>query len=250
MNTQYLEEIGLTQNEIKVYLALLEISPTTTGPLIDKSKINHSKIYLVLEKLIEKGLASYIIQGKVKKYSAASPERIKDYLAEKKRNVEAQEEEFEKILPQLNSIRKLAKDNSEAEIYKGWKGMETAYRMIREHLKEGDENYIFGASTGEAKEQTKRFFSRHIQEMIKKKIKQKIIFNEEARDYLPVYKQHPKLLFPRHLDHNTPAEINIWLDRTMIIILKKEPIVIIITDNAVADSFRAYFEVMWASAKP
>ena len=52
-----LEQIGFTKSEIKIYLALLKLGSSTTGPIITESKTANSKIYEVLEKLIEKGLS-------------------------------------------------------------------------------------------------------------------------------------------------------------------------------------------------
>ena len=54
VKTELLEEIGLTKSEIKVYLALLELGSSTTGPIVDKSKASSSKIYEILDKLMQK----------------------------------------------------------------------------------------------------------------------------------------------------------------------------------------------------
>ena len=53
MDTSILEKIGLKKSEIKVYLTLLELGSTKTGELTTKSKVSRSKIYEILEKLIE-----------------------------------------------------------------------------------------------------------------------------------------------------------------------------------------------------
>ena len=58
--------IGLTQREVKVYLALLKLGESTTGKIIQESGISSGKIYEILEKLIGKGLASYTIKEKTK----------------------------------------------------------------------------------------------------------------------------------------------------------------------------------------
>ena len=56
MDTKILKEAGLTEGEIKVYLGLLELGLSTTGPIIEKSRIARSIIYQILEKLMQKGL--------------------------------------------------------------------------------------------------------------------------------------------------------------------------------------------------
>ncbi|MBI2665760.1 hypothetical protein HYX12_04015 [Candidatus Woesearchaeota archaeon] len=50
MDIDLLRNIGLTDSEIKVYLALLELGSSTKGPIVDKSRVASSKIYELLEK--------------------------------------------------------------------------------------------------------------------------------------------------------------------------------------------------------
>ena len=87
MNEKLLEEIGLTKGEIKVYLTLLKLGETTTGKIIEEAGISSGKIYEILDKLIRKGLAGFIIKDKTKHFAAASPNRIVDYLREKESDI-------------------------------------------------------------------------------------------------------------------------------------------------------------------
>ncbi|MEK6887971.1 MAG: helix-turn-helix domain-containing protein, partial [Candidatus Aenigmatarchaeota archaeon] len=65
MDVSALEGIGLTNAEIKVYLALLELGATKTGLLIEKSGLQSSVVYSALARLMEKGLVSSIKEGKM-----------------------------------------------------------------------------------------------------------------------------------------------------------------------------------------
>ena len=244
-----LEEIGLTKNEIKIYLALLELGSTSTGAIIKKTGIHTSKVYDGLERLSEKGLVSHIVQANVKYFKVVSPDRFIDFLEEKKDNINKQKEEIRGIIPKLKSRQLSIGDLTEAEIFQGWKGMETVYRMLRDSLKKGDTNYVLGASKGEDEEKVRDFFTRHINFLGQKGIKQKIIFNEEARGNLPIYKEYPSLFQLRYMKNTTPAEINIWKDKTMVVILRKNPTVILINDQTVSDSFKEYFEQVWKQAR-
>ena len=58
-----LEWIGLNKSETKVYLSLLRLGASSTGPIINDSKTANSKIYEVLDKLIHKGLVSFLVSG-------------------------------------------------------------------------------------------------------------------------------------------------------------------------------------------
>jgi len=244
-----LEEIGLTKNEIKIYLSLLELGSTSTGAIIKKTGIHTSKVYDGLERLSNKGLVSHIVQSNTKYFKAVNPERLIEFLHDKKKQIDQQEDEIKSIIPQLKSRQLTVADLTEAEIFQGWKGMETVYRMLRDCLGKGDMNYVIGASKGEDEEKVREFFTKHINFLGQKEIRQKIIFNEEARGNLPIYKKYPKLFQLRYINNITPAEINIWSDKTMIVILRRNPTIILIHDQKVSDSFREYFDELWKFAK-
>ena len=95
MNLELLRNIGLTDSEIKVYLALIELGSSTKGPIVDKSKVASSKIYELLEKLMQKGLASYVIKSGVKYFESAPPLRLLDYIKEKESKLKQQEQQLQ-----------------------------------------------------------------------------------------------------------------------------------------------------------
>jgi len=61
MQLEILQRVGLTPGEAKIYLALLELGQSTTGPIVNKSKVSTSKTYKILERLENKGLVSHRI---------------------------------------------------------------------------------------------------------------------------------------------------------------------------------------------
>ena len=143
MNTAPLKEAGLTDGEIKVYLALLEIGSSTVGPILAKSGITRSIIYRILERLIKKGLVSYITKEKTKYYQAAQPDKLLDYIDNREKELKQNKNKVEKLIPQLILKQKSAK-KTEASIYEGFKGLITAYDKRYDKLKKGDEVVIYG----------------------------------------------------------------------------------------------------------
>ncbi len=96
-----LQRIGLTEGEIRVYTALLELGSSTTGKITKKSGISGSKVYEVLDRLGNKGLVTHVIINGVKHFEAANPERILDYLDEKEKQLEDEKKSIQKIIPEL-----------------------------------------------------------------------------------------------------------------------------------------------------
>ena len=71
-----LKEFGFSERESKVYIALLELGETTTGKISKMTRLNSSKIYDILERLIDKGLVSYVLKNKIKYFNALEPQNI------------------------------------------------------------------------------------------------------------------------------------------------------------------------------
>jgi sugar-specific transcriptional regulator TrmB len=246
-----LKSLGLTDSESKVYLALLKLGISSKTAIIKEAKIAPSKLYNILDKLADKGLVSMIIKDNVKNYSAANPSKIKEYLETKKEEIEKQQENLNSLLKKFENLQKEKINETKAEIYFGWKGMETVYSRIISELKEGQEAFVLGASAGTNKEKTKEFFIKYgIHSTIRKKANVKIIFDENSRDYVKEAEKESGIKYnKRFLQKSSPVEIAFTLGYTAIVILKEEPIIIVIQDKETSKSFIEYFNELWNIAK-
>lgn len=99
-------KIGLNQTEIDIYLTLLEYSRLTPANLGKITNINRSTVYAACFELIKKGLIEEDLSGKTKSYMALSPQRLKDYLGKRLREIRADELVIERIIPDLEQIPK------------------------------------------------------------------------------------------------------------------------------------------------
>jgi HTH-type transcriptional regulator, sugar sensing transcriptional regulator len=244
-----LRKIGLNDSEVKVYLALLRIGESKKSQIVKASGIAHSKIYVNLDKLIDKGLVSVINKNKINYYISAPVERVNDFLDEKKKEIETEQNLIAKIMPDLKLIQEKNSDKLKIEVFTGWKGMETAYSTMLNKLKLNGMMYTLGADKGFNWEKTKVFFRKYNTIFKSKKIKSKIIFNESARDYVrDMEKENKNKYDKKFLMKTTPVEISIAGNYTAIIMLKQEPVVILIKDNETAESFMIYFNELWKTA--
>ena len=124
MDAKILEDIGLTKGESKVYLALLLLGQTTTGPIVKKSGVTTSKSYKILDRLEEKGLVSHVYKNKVKHFKSAPPDKILALVNKQYLDVEKRKKEVERIIPELIKYQKQIEGEQEAEIYYGIEGLE------------------------------------------------------------------------------------------------------------------------------
>src|SRR3989338_7846750 len=147
MDLTDLKRIGLTEGEIRVYDALLELGETTRTALAKKSGISPSKIYDVANRLLEKGIISAVKKQGVLHFSAADPERLKSFLQQKEEALHQERAVVDQLLPTLLLKYQKTAKQTDIEVFYGWEGMQTAYSDIIKSLGVGDCNYIFGAST-------------------------------------------------------------------------------------------------------
>lgn len=246
MNTQILEEIGLTKTEIKIYLALLKLGQTTTTRIVREAGIHASKVYEFLDKLIQKGLVSYVIKSNKKHFSATEPEFLKEFLKEKQREIREQEKEIDEFLPQLKAIRKSGGDMIKSEIYEGLRGIKSVYEKILSALKKGETQHIIGAPRI-ANELIEGFLLEWHKRRIKKGIKCKYIYDSNVRDYGKVRKEMP-LTEVRYLPKKmvSPVWIEIFRDCVVIGHIKGyNAVLFLIQDKEIARSYLAYFKLIW-----
>ncbi len=247
MNERLLEEIGLTKGEIKVYLTLLKIGETTTGRIIEGAQISSGKIYEILDKLIKKGLASYIIKEKTKYFSSASPNRILDYIHEKEKELNQKEQELLKELPSLLVIEKTRKKEYETTLFKGFKGIQTAIFESLEDLTPKDEVLAMGIRSSK-EERFNLLWQRWHIKRINKKIACKMIFSDRNTDYFRAFKKM-KVTEVKVLQGITPSAIDVMKDRVLIFTYREEPSCLSIKNPEIAQSFRTLFENLWRIAK-
>lgn len=128
MDTNILNRIGLSNNEIAVYLALLKMSSASAYELSQKTGIYRPHVYDKLETLLEKGLISYVFKGKKKLFQAYDPKRLLDYFNEKEARMEEEKEELNKTLPTLSELFNKVEEDTSVEVFKGKEGLKTCFR--------------------------------------------------------------------------------------------------------------------------
>lgn len=245
MELEKLREIGLTEGEIKVYKALLDLGECTKTALAKQSGIAPSNIYDVTNRLLEKGIISKVEKNGVAHFSPAEPTHLIGFLEQKEKEIEKEKNVVSELLPSLLAEFQKVKETVNVEVFQGWNGMKTIFEDLINDCE--TECYVFGASKGEPDKQADRFFIKYSKLRAQKGIMTNIIFNEDLR------KRNERISFfiksknynIKFLQQSTPAEIMMYNNKACIIILTKEPLVIRITSKEVKESFKQYFNLMW-----
>lgn len=145
-----LKNLGLTEKEAKVYLALLQLGAATAYSIAKKSGLKRPTAYVIAEELVEKGLIVHVPGEDPRQFIARSPESV----------LEAQETRLSKVkqvLPELKSLQKNTSDKANTLYFEGISGLQQAYQHRRKEL-QNKQVVGFFASAEDASDELNQVF--------------------------------------------------------------------------------------------
>ena len=236
MIEEILQELGLNRRESICYSALLELGSSKVGAICKKTGIPSSKIYEILNKLIQRGLVSYVVKGKVKYYQTSDPRVLLNYIEEKKKKVE-------EILPQLLSKQKLARKQS-VEIFEGQKALFSLFTDLIKDAKPKELYLVFSINEENKNEQANLFFRNLTLRRKAKKLDVRLLKN------IRYYKKekHTKLKL-KYTKFNLPQGITVFRNYVIILSWIDSPVAIKIESDVFANQLRDFFLELWKTAK-
>jgi len=238
MVEEILLEIGLNRSEAEVYTTLLKIGSSSVTQIAKECKKHRTNVYDSLERLIEKGLVSYILKEETKHFEAADPQNLMNLLKEKQM-------QLKELLPRLLLEHQLAK-TAKVHIYEG---LPAAKLTLDNFLRHKKEILAFGTPK-KVHERIGPFLANFHKRRVKEKIAMRHLYNFEANQRINHLNAMP-LTEARSLpeDISSPVAITVCGDESVVKIWSENPLVILIESKDIADSLRSYFELLWASAK-
>lgn len=240
MNTKPLEEIGLSPNEIKTYLALLKIGKTTTTSLIKETSIRVSALYYSLDNLLKKGLITYTLMANKKHFQAKKPEVLIDFLETKK-------QEISNLLPELKNLQKSSEEPVETNIYEGYKGIKGIYDELLRTLNRGKTYYVIGArQLGDTSRLELNLMIQNFHKQREKKgIKVEIIFNKDVEKETKKQIKNFKHMKAKFRDIKTNSVILLFDNRVINFLFTDKLLATEIKSKEAYESYKQYFNEMW-----
>ncbi len=228
-----LRKIGLSESDTRVYLALLKLGRANVTQLAERSGVHRTNIYSILDKLKEMGLVSSFNEDNKMKFKVSDPENLLNYLREN-------EEAIKKLLPDLKKIRESVKEKVSVDVFRGIKGMKSAFNDIIREKK----NIIGWGLTGQLRKYMPVYAKQYLRDIRRFKIKNRYIYVEgtEFRDKLFDVKLLPK-------EFLTPVATQVYADKIHITIWEPDFVSITIKSKEIANNYRKHFELLWKIAK-
>ena len=246
MELKDLENLELNKNEAKVYYELLKIGKATASQLVKKMGVHRNIIYDNLEKLIGKGLVSYIIQESKKLFIIQEPITIIEFLENKKEILNKKIEKVKKLIPEIENLRKETKAEQEAQIFRGIKGIK---KVLAEILKY-KENFVIGMTNKSTELLGEIYWENYNAKIKQNKIKEKFLLNSNFKDIYSFKKDNKNIdvkILPKEFDQVT--EIIIFNGNVAIFVYSENPIVFLIKDKNLYETYLTQFQFLWKMCK-
>jgi sugar-specific transcriptional regulator TrmB len=239
MLEKYLEEIGLSEKESQIYLALLQVDSESIQDLAKRTEINRTTVYPVLETLEKKGLVSEVQKGKKVEYVAAPPERLETFVERQKVVLEERAERLKDIIPQIKSIQRESGEKPIVKYFEGREGAITAfeefYSFFKSDIEEEDGYFIYSRDLlDQAFTEAER--DKFLKARLGKKVKPHTVYTNSSGDYL--FKTEGVRTRLDHTKYKLDCDISVIRDRIVITTLGGSVSTFLIISKDVAETIK------------
>ena len=232
--TATLQKLGLEEQEVKTYLALLDLGEATATKLAERTGLGRVHMYQIVNRLIERGIASYIIKNNVKYFSASDPETLL-------KDIQQKEQDLQKILPELKARQKKLIPETKVEIYRGREGINTILKII---LKDEKTYYILGGAQ-EACSIFKLENTIFVKRAEKLKLRGRILARK--KDIFFIGTNEDYRFIPEHLISSTTQML--WGNKTAIFVWSEPYYAVLINNAEITKSNLSTFNYLWKSGE-
>lgn len=242
-----LRDIGLSENEAKVYLAMLELGPATVLQIAGKAGINRPTTYVQIESLKRRGLVEVIQKGKKAQFVAREPSALDAMLEREAKEVEVQKTELAKVLPQLQTMYDLAGKKPVVRYFEGIEGL----RQMQEEFLRCKEKIVYGIFN---LDQVLDVFPKHRSDYsgrrVARGIRSRSIYTSSGGPSLMESDEERlrevRFIDPKRFRFN--ADITIFDDSIALTSFEGRLSGTVITNPELAKSFKGLFEFLWETA--
>ena len=240
-----LQKLGLAKNEGRIYETLLREGALSVSDISAISGVHRRNVYDSMNRLMERGLVFENAGKHESAFQAVNPDKLAELIHEKS-------EALDETMPALQILYRAKPRKHETYTYRGAEGLKNMMKDML--LAEDDVRTIGGkghftdptignAAKKLAKNMKKKGFRFYLlldHETKEKQLEISTLLGATCR-YLPK-------------DSSTPATINIFGDHVVVISyeegIRNTMTLTVIVNQAIADSFRIWFELLWKQGKP
>lgn len=243
MKLDVLKKMGLSDNEIQIYVSLLGGGEASAYELSQKTGIYRPHVYDKLETLLKRGLISYVHKGKKKVFQAYHPNKLLEYLEEKNNEITKTKEELQNCLPDLVSWSQEDKQETKVEVFKGKEGLKV---FLTDIINTKKNVCLFGLDDTKYDETLPIFMPQYFRKLRENGIKERVI-SLKKKGILVFDNPSTRYRFLES-EYLNPTNTFIYGDKIAIVIWQMPISVIMIRNKQLAETYAEHFEKLWKVA--
>ena len=246
---KYLQQLGLSEKESKVYIATLQLGSGSVQEIAQKAGIKRPTTYIIIDELVEKGLVSKNLSAKNTIFTAEGPENLGNLLEQKKYALSS-------ALPLLKNIYKEESNKPSIKIYEGVDGTKQVYFNT---IWMSKTEVLFFSSVKKLISIYPDILDSWIEHLKKEKISTKELVSPEREDIVYGINDYINNTNSLQEIHIIPEEMKrkftnsdnaIFDDKLMFVTLEGKIFTTVIKNKTLADSMRTLFYLAWEKATP
>ncbi len=246
-----LKKVGLSDKEVKIYLAGLKAGPVLASFLARKTGINRPNVYDNLKLLAKKGLVSTTGRKYNQRFVMENPINLERYLERKKKEVDKMKNYLKMAIPEAEAIIGEKTGTPNIKFIDGEEGLRNA---VLDSLKSENKEILAVVASREFFGTLGVDFSRYyVEQRVKNNIKTKTIRLKSHEDYEEkFFHQHDEQLRDmRYAPENISFSESFFIYDDVVAYLssKKENFGIVIESREHAEMMRNIFGVLWDASK-
>lgn len=236
-----LQNIGLSEKEAKIYLALLKLKESHPSTIAYVANVKRPTTYLVLEQLEQRGLVSKVTKEKTQYYQPITPHSVLEDQYERYKALE-------EALPELLNIHKKFAVTPQVSLFEGKKGL---INIMEDTLRTSTELLCWADVDLATRTILADYYPSYIEKKVKRGIWLRGIFSygPEALKYKKRGKEELReiYLIPKE-EFPFKNEINIY-DNKVAIISHQDQMGVIIENENIAETQRSIFNFAFKYSK-
>lgn len=253
-----LKDIGLSQNETKLFLAAIKSGLAPISRIAGEAGIARTYAYELAEELKKKGLFAETEEAKgIKKLQVLDFEGLLAYVGRRKRDMERLEKDLIKSAGEFQALRVGTTQKTKVRFFEGVEGIKSINSEIRKDLEKQTKTYQFYvAFSPDRMEAVLPGWIEHNQHIYYEPHMQKFAIISRTA-LLPKFIDTVKGAKQKNFYHKLwsedgrefPTDTLCWQNKIAYLDMKGRPSGIIIENQAVVETFVMWFKQMWESLK-
>ncbi len=248
IDEKIVESAGLSSEQSRVYLSLLEGGLSSARHLSSKTNTGRALTYkilgqLTLLKLVEKKKT----YGRVALFAPTHPDRLKELLRDRQKITEQSIATLQSSFGSLSSAYNLLQGKPNVQFYEGAEGLQHVYNDI---LDLNQDIRVISSPITEGRVEVLHLIREQIKKQVAQNIKTKAITPIETKSEIatPVSEDEKYLITRKSVPAeklHIPAQIIIYGDKVAITNFKETLITVLMESKYIAETFRIMFEYIW-----